>query len=164
MNKAFILLFSIILCFALAACGKNTNNGSLDAPSAIPPELEFSPAPSSPSASNPVLSNPVASDPEIDDKIDAKVVSVISDHVKAVQTKDKDLVKSTVLSSIPISESERTYMLWNADASRVYEISKMSSQSADDKTAVVEVSFKNKDTFFFALTNTKDGWKIYDID
>jgi len=169
MKNAFILIISILLCLALSACGKRANNGSPASPSVSSLASEASPAPSSPSASSPSSTSPappspVASDPEIDDQIDSKVVSVIWDHVKAVQTKDEDLVKSTVLPTIPVSESERTYQLWNTGDTQVYDISKMSLQSADDKTEVVNVLFKNGDTYSFALIVTKEGWKIYDID
>lgn len=153
MKRLWTLLLVMIVCFAISACGDNGSSGSSNSPS----NLAFPTTVSTTGAINSDSPSPV-----IDEKVNPKIVSVISDHVQAIQTKDENLIKSTVLSTIEMDE--RAYMLWNADISHNYEILKISFQFGDEKNAVIDVSFKYGEFYSFAMMNTNEGWKLYDID
>lgn len=153
LKRLWILLMVMLCCIAIAACG--TKDLSRSSPPPSPPVI----------ATVVPTTEAIDSDspgPVIDDKVDPKIVSVISDHVQAIQTRDENLIKSTVLSTIKIDE--RAYMLWHADSGHIYEVSKISFQFGDEKNAVIDVSFENGEFYSFVMTNTNEGWKLYDID
>lgn len=106
-------------------------------------------------------SESVDSKMKIDDQITDEVVEVIQNHIFAVQTRNEELIKSTVQKDLDFDE--RVYALWN-DSSKEYELKKLDYGHGDEKNEVVTVTFMNDVLLSFALTKTSDGWKLYDID
>lgn len=106
------------------------------------------------------ISTPDNGEVEIDDKINADVVKVIQNYMQATHTKDEDLIRSTVLDEIGFEE--RAFSLWNDPKNLA--LKKLTYGSGDEKNEVVTVTFTNDEMLSFALTQTDNGWKIYDVD
>lgn len=120
-----------------------------------------------------VNNNLIVKDHEIkfDLKIPIDILKVVYDHFLAIEDKDINKIKETLLPDV--DSENRVFQLWDYgedNTIRLYEISyqfenEYQSGTRTTKSIVVGVKYNNDKNVSFALQNTNnEGWRIYDID